>query len=870
MATIERLRLENDGSARPRWDAIAERLRAWADTRDLALRDAIVLLPYAQLLPLARQACARLGGWQPRVETTRSLAAALGPATALEAGQLSFDPVVDELQAARLLRSQSWGAAWSRSDARGFAQAAAAVTRSTQALATAAHALPPQARDEYWARARAAMLPPAGPGRMEWQLARVALEWASAAPTPASDRLFGVSASAWIAVQAGGVDPLVEALMADADRPCAVLDTDPPAEDPYAALSPSCAPVFALCDDFEHEAQCAAAQVIEHVRAGELPVALIAQDRVLVRRVRALLERERVALSDETGWKLSTTRAAAQVMSLLVAARAQAGTDALLDWLKSGTQWSRPGADTILAQLEADCRRAQIGRVAALAQSEQLQASSLRLAARAVEILAPLAEAPRQALGSWLAALQGALDAAGVLPLLEADDAGRQVLAQLRRAGPASDVMLDADAFRDWVDRTLEQASFVPSVGPATAPQVVITPLARAVLRPFAALVLPGADDRRLGAQSSGDALIGDTLAGELGLPTSASRRAAETCAFVHALAAPRVTLMRRRLEGSEPLADSPLVERLRLALQVRDGALGAWCDPRIDRALAPTPIAMSAPSAPDLLPGRLSASAFEALRACPYQFYALRMLRLTEDEELEREVEKRDYGQWLHAVLYDFHAARAAPPSPDEHAAEREIAQLHQIAQARRIASGLADAEFLPFAASFASFAPRYIAWLHARDAQGVHWRDGETRIVALPPELEGSEMYGVIDRIDDRADGSVELIDYKTGNVDKLREKINSARQEDTQLAFYAALMRTQTAVPLSASYLAVDRTRGIKAVPHPQVDESAALLVAGLAHDLARLRGGAGMRALGEGETCEYCAARGVCRRDHWSGS
>ena len=27
-------------------------------------------------------------------------------------------------------------------------------------------------------------------------------------------------------------------------------------------------------------------------------------------------------------------------------------------------------------------------------------------------------------------------------------------------------------------------------------------------------------------------------------------------------------------------------------------------------------------------------------------------------------------------------------------------------------------------------------------------------------------------------------------------------------------------------------------------------------------------AGMPALGEGETCDYCAARGICRKDHWS--
>ena len=89
-----------------------------------------------------------------------------------------------------------------------------------------------------------------------------------------------------------------------------------------------------------------------------------------------------------------------------------------------------------------------------------------------------------------------------------------------------------------------------------------------------------------------------------------------------------------------------------------------------------------------------------------------------------------------------------------------------------------------------------------------------------------------------------------------------------EDTQLAFYAALVRAESPQPLSAMYLALDGNTGIEEVPHKGVAESADALVQGLAHDLQRLRAGAGLPALGEGRTCEFCEARGVCRRDHWS--
>jgi ATP-dependent helicase/nuclease subunit B len=91
-----------------------------------------------------------------------------------------------------------------------------------------------------------------------------------------------------------------------------------------------------------------------------------------------------------------------------------------------------------------------------------------------------------------------------------------------------------------------------------------------------------------------------------------------------------------------------------------------------------------------------------------------------------------------------------------------------------------------------------------------------------------------------------------------------------EDTQLAFYAALTRSRSPLPLRASYLALDGTRGLDEVQHPDVQASAAALVEGLATDLRRLRAGAGLPALGEGATCEHCAARGICRRDHWEES
>ena len=78
----------------------------------------------------------------------------------------------------------------------------------------------------------------------------------------------------------------------------------------------------------------------------------------------------------------------------------------------------------------------------------------------------------------------------------------------------------------------------------------------------------------------------------------------------------------------------------------------------------------------------------------------------------------------------------------------------------------------------------------------------------------------------------------------------------------------MRSRTELPLTARYLALDGSKGLEEVEHKGVETSAAALVEGLADDLRRLRAGAGLPALGVGSTCDFCAARGICRRDHWA--
>lgn len=830
-----------------------------------------MLLPFAQHLPLARAAWAarRDATWMPRFETTRTLARSLAPSPLPPDGAPSFDTAIDRLVAARLLAGSAPD--WPRRDARGFDLAVRRVVDLAQALAQARAATPPAARPDWIAAARERLAGAGGPAQAERTLARLALEWSLAAACDDADRLFVHRAAGWVGVRVGGMDPLAEALLAEAGVPALWLDADrSPALPPVAAA-------IAECTGFEDEAQRAAATVLDHLQRGhatDAPIALIALDRSLVRRIHALLERSGVALADETGWKLSTTRAAARIMGLLRSASPRADTDELLDLLKSLPDTA--GVDALEAVLRRRGWSAQQQVDAELLDGEARAAWQ-----RGLALIEPLRAGGRASLVQWLGRLREALRRSGLADELATDAAGAQVLAALRCTDGAGDAAFSAAAgatqlvaagFLGWVDGVLEQAPFRPPED--TQPEVVVTPIARASLRPFGAIVCPGADGNHLAGSMQPEPLLGDALATALGLPGAAARREAEQLAFAQLARSRRLSLLHRRADGSEPLGASPLLRRWQLAAAKTGSALAAAPDLRPRRALRAGPTLRPQPSAPALVPERLSASRYEHLRACPYRFFAVAMLKLDEAEELDDELEKRDAGTWLHAVLQRFHADRALR--------ERD-ADLHRLLAIaadearRRFGDGPSAADFLPYEAWFEGLAPAYVDWSRASEAEGWAVQASELELRA-PLGIGGRPVLldSRLDRVDgrrsiggDEAGEHRRLIDYKLKGRKPLQDLVRIPF-EDTQLAFYALLLAGAEGWPdggLEAGYLALDGRDGVAWVPHRDVAESAQALQAGLAADIGRLRAGAALPALGEGAACEHCAARGLCRRDFW---
>jgi ATP-dependent helicase/nuclease subunit B len=830
------------------WTWVADTVGQWCAVRGLPMRDVVLLLPYAALLPPARAAFARRAGWPPRIETPATLADALGPSPAGAAP--GRDATSDRLAAAALLRQTPFGARWLATDPRGFRHSAQVLAETAGELAVAAASRPPPEREAFWRTARQGVGSGDGPGAVEQALLRLAVEWAAAEP-PDDDRLLAHRPAAWVLVQVGGPDDVAEGVARSATAPVLRLVLDPPDTDPLrAAISRTEPPSLCVCEHAEAEAWATAQAVLDALAAGRTPVALVALDREGVRRVRALLERAGVALIDETGWKLSTTRAGARVMAALKAAAPQADDDAVLAWLKGVP--SPPGEAQATRRFEARWRRAR----------RRPEAGPWRAA---LDALRPLSEsaADTRPLSAWSRRLSGVLQASGEWAMLQADPAGAAVLDALRLsgddaagspewAGLAGAALMDLSGFTAWVDTELERGSVtLPSPGA----RVVLTPLARVPMRPFRAVVVGGVDARHLGVDGSAPGLIGEALAGRLGLDSAERRRQRQTLAFAQLLRLPALTLLRRRQEGDEPLGPSPTWQWLQL--RRLQAGLGPWIEQDATPATVEVPrqpVPRPLPVAPQALPASLTASQVEQLRRCPYQFFARTLLRLSEADELAREAEKRDYGNWLHAVLHRFHRDGADGLAALQAAAEAELA-----------ATGFEASALLPYRASFAAFGPAYIAWWDARQAAGWRWLEGETEHRAEPPVLAPIALRGRLDRVDQRGATRC-VVDYKTGSRQGLLDRIK-APDEDVQLAFYAALLGPETGHEPEAAYLTLDDPRAPELLAHRDAGAAAGRLITGLADELARVRAGAPLPALGDGEACTFCEVRGLCRRDHW---
>ncbi len=632
------------------------------------------------------------------------------------------------------------------------------------------------------------------------------------------------------------------------------------------------------------------AQLIDHavrvrLAAGKRRIAVVVQDRLVARRARALLERAGVLVADEAGWALSTVSAATVIARWLDVAGSGCHHSDLFDLLKSPFifhDWPRDARESVVQRFE---QRVRADNVAAglenfIALAERHDDAEARQMLLRLQRAARRLERRRAPIAQWLTLLDESLVETGICntgregSALQNDAAGEQLLellARLRDELAGDNLAVTFADWRRWLARALEGAVFRDR---SIDSPVVFTFPAATPLRAFDAVIIAGADAAHLPGVETAALFFNQNVRAELGLRTRADNLLeieASLCSLILNCGDVLVTWQHTH-DGEQNLL-SPFFERLNALHALAYGTLlddhelvaqAAASIVEAPRAAArPPTTGQVAPITPNyLILNVISASSYNTLMACPYQFYARHLLRLAQLDDVQELIDKSDYGTAVHAALTAFH--RAHPRVSDLPLAQA-VQALETATETAFRAAIAANYLARAWLARWKPLIPQYVEWQRAREAAGWHFAAGETSksLAIVTPQGRTLNLRGRIDRVDAGTDGAITVIDYKTQRQEVLRKKV-AAPGEDVQLPVYALLWGGPVAAAL---FLSLER-EGIASI---DVREDINVLAEetrqrlGVLYD--SLHEGAPLPAQGASTVCQYCEMEGLCRRRHW---
>ena len=512
------------------------------------------------------------------------------------------------------------------------------------------------------------------------------------------------------------------------------------------------------------EAQAIALAIREAIEVPGRTAALVTPDRGLAQRVSALLERWGIEADDSAGRALSQRAPGTLLLAIAAAAVEDLAPVPLLALLKhplvggAGDErriWldqvrkvdialrgPRPaggleGLDRHFAERDAERQfrgclaawrqlRSKLKNVAELAGSPATMPEFARLLADSAQHLA----GDR----AWMG--QDGRSAADLIAQVQ----------ELR-----TDLAIGAEDAVPVLRRLLDEVRVRPAYG--GHPRVFIWGLLEARLQQADLMILGGLNEGVWPALPSPDPWLAPKIRANLGLPGLDFRVGLAAHDFASALGAPQVLITRARRDSRSPTVAS----RLWLRLQAMTGGLPH--DTRLERLAtalddpgAPQPADRPAPKPTrEKRPTRISVTAVDRLNADPFAFYAQQVLKLRKLDDVDADHSAAWKGTAVHKVLELWLAEDQCDPD-------------RLIPRARALLAGQDIHAVLR-----ALWQPRLmeaVRWIERQERDNQS--EGRLPVAAEKwgeAVIDGVTLHGKADRIDRLADGSLAIVDYKTG---------------------------------------------------------------------------------------------------------
>ncbi len=524
------------------------------------------------------------------------------------------------------------------------------------------------------------------------------------------------------------------------------------------------------CDHPREEARAIALRLRHALETPGARAAVVTQDRALARMVAAEMRRFDVEVDDSAGTELLAAPPAVFMRLLAEAALSRAAPVPLLALLK------HPLATAGFAT-QAECREAarelerhvlrgmrpregleNLMRAVPLSaaeavmpllhNAEELMGGFMRLAARKKVPFAELLEAHVKA-GEGMAAGLWAGEAGEALSL---------ALSELGQAAPRLPA-INPNEYPGLLETLLAGKKLRPAYG--THPRLHILSPIEARLQHFDVMILAGLNEGSWPREAEPSPWLSRPMAAAFGLPAPEESVGKSAHDFFMAACAPQVVLTRSRKTGGTAASPARWLTRLDALLSARGNFAWppspylAWA--RNEDALAPLRITQPAPCPPAAArPTRLSVTEIEKWQRDPYMIYARHVLGLRRMDELDEEPDIREFGQIVHKALDLF--ARTYPEKlPDN-------AEASLLAIAGQVFSSFSER---PAVAAF--WQPRFAAavpWLIEQERKR---RQDITQLLTEQKKewnpVPGFTLVTSVDRLEQHADGTHSIIDYKTG---------------------------------------------------------------------------------------------------------
>lgn len=597
-----------------------------------------------------------------------------------------------------------------------------------------------------------------------------------------------------------------DALLSEAFRPAAAAELWRDRTADFDTLAARALAEFTVIEaaDPREEALALAVALRETLETPDRVATLVTPDRALARRVAAELRRWSIEVDDSAGIALADcdagrlARLAISVVAeefapvplvgLLRHPAANFGTttravDALEIAALRGPR-PAPGADGLIRAVADTAELAVTKKLHRRDPRMKLREWEWRLAAdlaaSVARALAPLTAFPADtpiAFGTLVAAHRAALALLGI-------DFESGEAADVRALAQAFDRLADAAeqapplTLRDYADAFPQLLAGEPPVRPPlerSARIRILGPL-EARLLDADRVVLGGLNEGTWPREAYSDAWLNRPMRNRLRLDLPERRIGLAAHDFVQAASAREVIVSRAKRQGGVEMVASRFLLRL-AAVAPPD----AWAAARerggrylrlahdLERATPVPPLRWPAPTPPaEARPRQLSVTEIETLIRDPYSIYARHVLRLEPLEEIDADPGAADRGTIVHDAFAAF--VRAAPAALPDNAIELVLKA------GRKAFAAIED-----YPGQRAIWWPRFVRaaeWLVRRE---IALREDIDRVFVetngfIEFEAGGGpfRLTARADRIDRRKDGSVAVIDYKTGTPPGLRETI------------------------------------------------------------------------------------------------